>query len=379
MSIADIAANIAYKVVSTLTWPFSSVLRKIGWMKPLAIDKELQRDEARKMHQTTQELETGPPPLALGDETSFVDGIIGLEKNFYAGSRYSAVPLNLEDLHSARKNGASIKKVDIETNPGRKLTIFELKPYSSFKQAYTVLSGIRSSAKFKLPLIEKLIQGRVPVIIGNYTGVGSTYGLNINHSTITKDARTMIERGLDQYHKLGVIGHSLGSAVSARVVAQLSSSRPRDLFGDMIMVSPWDKFNDVITTYPGPWLKPLNALLSWYSSHILYDKTTLAHVWDTGTNLSIAIKNLAKYLEKNPIAESQKLRIHLFHGTEDPVVQVSQADALYKRLETEIKQLAPNIQRHFEITLHKIEGAQHFSEGEMSNLPSEVILGKINA
>ncbi len=374
MSIARIAAQFVYKAVSKVTSAFSYVLQKIGLRKDA---KEIEREQARELHKVANA--ASKLPVSTEEGSSWLEQIIGLEKTFYAGSPYSKVPLIIDDLKTIKERyGTRIQDITIETAPGRNLVAYELKPgNSSMKQAYVILSGIRSSAKFKIPLVEKLIQSQIPVILGNYTGVGSSYGLNISHSTITKDSKTLIEKALDEHKKLGVIGHSLGSAVSARVVAQLSESRPEDLFGDMIMISPWDKFNDVITTYPGPWLKPLSPLLNLYSNQVLYNKKTQANAWDTGLNLVIAINNIAKYLEKHSVPENRKLRIHLFHGTDDPIVHISQAEALVKRLESVISKLPERIRQHFEIKLHKLEGERHFSDYDNSNLPLEQILSII--
>ncbi len=372
MSIASIASNIVYGALSKVTVTFSFLLQKIGLGKK--VDKEKQRELAKDLHKVTL-VEAKPPPLGE-DDSSWVERIIGLEKTFYAGSPYAKVPLTLNDLKFIKEQlGAKITDVEIETAPGRNLIAYELKPRDgSSQQSYVVLSGIRSSAKFKLPLVEQLLKSRIPVILGNYSGVGSSYGLNISHSTITRDARFLIEKELDKYKKLGVIGHSLGSAVSARVLAQLSETRPADLFGDIVMVSPWDTFTDVITTYPGPWLKPLAPLLSWYSYQVLHNKKTRANVWDTGTNLTVAIKNIAQYLEKYHIPEERKLRIHLLHGTEDPIVHISQAEALEQRIKLEISKLPARIRDHFEIKLHKLDGERHFSDYDSSNLPIKHIL-----
>ena len=375
MSIASVTANtvssIVYRAVSSVTGTFSYALQKIGLKKP---NKEAERERTRELHRISNAA-TKPPP-DTEDGRSWIEQAIGLEKTFYAGSPYAKVPLSQEDLKPIKeKHGARISEIKVETAPGRNLTAYQLNPQGgSSQQAYVVLSGIRSSAKFKLPLVEQLIQSRIPVILGNYTGVGSSYGLNISHSTIIKDAKVLIEKGLNEHRKLGIIGHSLGSAVSARVISQLSETRPGDLFGDMVMVSPWNKFTDVITTYPGPWLKPLAPILSLYSNRVLYSKETQTNVWDTGTNLTIAINNIAKYLEKHHVPESRKLRIHLFHGTEDPIVHVSQAEALEKRIQTELSKLPPRIRQHFEIKLHKIEGERHFSDYDSSSLPIKHIL-----
>jgi pimeloyl-ACP methyl ester carboxylesterase len=146
----------------------------------------------------------------------------------------------------------------------------------------------------------------------------------------------------------------------------------------MVMVSPWSKFSDVISTYPGPWLKPLTALLAWYSNQVLYSKKTEANVWDTGINLSIAIKNMAQYLEKHSVPEYQKLRIHLFHGTHDSVVRIEQAEALMQNIQAQIKQLPARIQKHFEINLHPIEGGDHFTDLKQSKLPMTEIISALN-
>ena len=140
----------------------------------------------------------------------------------------------------------------------------------------------------------------------------------------------------------------------------------------MVMVSPWDTFADVISTYPSPWLRPFTILLKWYSDHVIQN------TWDTGTNLSLAIKNLAKYLENNPVSKQQKLRIHLFHGTKDTTVDISQAEALEQRIKTQISKLPTRIQKHFEINLHKLEGGGHFTDLELSQLPITEILSVLN-
>lgn len=378
MSVATIAANIVYNSVSTLTGLFSALLVTLG-LKKARKDPELIREQMTQFHQAKTP-STPPPSSTSDDETSFLERITGLEKLFYAGSPFSKIPLTPNDLQILKqKHGARITEFKHEISPGRNLEAFQIEPQTNYgKQAFVVLSGIRSSAKFKIPAVDKLIESQIPVIIGNYTGTGSSHGLNISHATITKDAKMLIEKALDKHHKLGTIGHSLGSAVSARVLAQLSESRPQDLFGDMVMVSPWNKFSDVISTYPGPWLKPLSALLGQYSNQVLYNKQSGSNVWDTGINVAIAIRNIAQYLETHNVPAYQKLRIHLFHGTHDSVVRIEQAQALMKHVQAQIKQLPPRIQKHFEINLYPIEGGDHFTDLQQSKLPMPEIISALN-
>ena len=377
MSIASTDRNIFYRSVSTVTGLFSSLLEKLG-LKKTTQDPEAKRQQLRQIHHKN----TTIPSEA---STSLLEKIIGLEKNFYAGSPFSRVPLQLNDFQTMQHK-ANIEELDYQTGPGRPLKAFWLKPKTSSMQTFVVLSGIRSSAKYKLPAVAKLTEANIPVIIGNYTGVGSSYGLNINHDTITSDAKKLIENALNKDHKLGVIGHSLGSAVSARTLAQLSETRAGDLFGDIVMVSPWNKFNDVINTYPGPWLKPLGKLLSLYSDQILHNKESNSNVWDTGTNLSVMIRNIAQYLEKNNISEHKKLRIHLFHGTHDSVVRIEEAETLLKSIQEQLQRLPDKVRKHFEITLCRVQDGDHFSIEsedpslivEQSRLPISEILHALN-
>lgn len=292
--------------------------------------------------------------------TNQLSGFFDLEQRFFTGSDFASKELTTEHIQTTLKGipGLQIETKLLSTEANRPtLTQFHITPGTTiFERPLNILSGIRTSALYKLNGAKDFVEHGIPVIMSDYSGYGATYGQATVHcQTLIADAMKMLEAQFKNHSKIHLLGHSLGSAIGANAFAKLSATNPNFNSGNFICASGWNDFDSVCSELPQTTLRPFANMLRGYANKLFQNE------WDTGANLCATMDNIVKNITAQPAQPGEKFRIMIVHGINDNLVSIEQAKKLQRTLEAHKATLPPNLQDHFEISFLTVQDAGHFN------------------
>lgn len=343
------------------------LLSRLGFVTRSFYDYVLKRFGISKEERSTQEKDLHQVNVSIKPQYSYK--FFDPAGYFYtaAGSNYAKRSLSKTELETALKSLEPKISLITKLNGHE---IFFVEPKKKSKQPFALFPGMRGTAYYKISGIKNFIENGIPILIGDYRGMGSSYGkTEINRNTLVEDGIRVLEEQLKRSLTIGAVGHSLGTAIISKALAEISAHKK--ISGHLILISGWDVFSEVFSSFPGFLAKPFGMVLKFLSNKIFGD------VWDSGNNLCKTIDNIVEYLQKHP-HENNKLKIDLLHGDKDSIVLLSQGLALEKKLKDKIASLPKHLQDRFEVNFHVFKDGGHFHDFEGSNqLPWQSIISLI--
>lgn len=294
-----------------------------------------------------------------------------IERIFYRGFGLSKQKIDSALIKShvagldAQVNGP--KSISL---PGQRecLKLYSINPAKPIMQDFSFLTGIRSSAFHKLKGMRDFVEAGIPVRLCDYRGFGENYGLNkVSRDTLVEDGKAILADQASRSSELNVVGHSLGTAIGAAALDDLSRTM-NIRSGKFVVVSGWNDMQSVCNECPRTSIKVLASLFGGYAQGLFED------AWDTGLHLSRAIKNIAARLEHEPPKGNEKFKVFIVHGMKDDLVSINQAHKLEATLKQTINSLNPKLRNSFEVVFLTIPNAGHFNIVQGEDLPYSEIL-----
>lgn len=296
-----------------------------------------------------------------------------MRKFFYLGSsldgsdKYSKQKLDLSELAT----DLTARTITLESKRPVELKQIEIaSPNIHSPQVLNLFSGIRASAsKFLKNCAEKFARAGIKLRLMDYTGFGKTYGeVPVCSESLVEDSKLALAEQLKTSTHVNGGGHSLGSAVCASALRQLSE-KYKILSGNFISIAGWDDLETVYHEFPRSFLKSLSPLLKRYLTDLFTGR------FNTAKNLCELIDKIAANITQDGKLPQEPFRMILVHGMQDKHVSPERTKALQSILEAKIKTLPQSIQKHFQVIPLNEPDAGHFTVEDQNNqIPYQEII-----